>query len=136
MVTPVVKRGAVAHLVKNFRMSERRACRVVGSDRTSVRYRARKPDDTMLRTRLKALAEERRRFVYRRLHVLLRQEGGVVNRRKVQRLYKEENLMVRLGNCRKRALGTCRPMEMPGPANGGAWPSSPTPSSMAAGSGC
>lgn len=113
MVTPVVKREAVAHLVKDFQMNERRACRVVGSDRTSVRYRARKPDDAALRTRLKALAEERRRFGYRRLHVLLRQEGCMANRKKVQRLYQEEKLMVRRRKCRKRALGTRRPMEMP-----------------------
>ena len=113
MVTPVVKREAVAHLRKDFGMSERRACRVVGSDRASVRYRATRPDDAALRQRLRTLAEERRRFGYRRLHVLLRQEGEVVNRKKVQRLYQEERLMVRRRKCRKRALGTRRPMEMP-----------------------
>ena len=47
-------------------MSERRACRVIGSDRTSVRYRGVRPDNGELRERLKALAPERRRFGYRR----------------------------------------------------------------------
>ena len=42
-------------------MSERRACRVLGADRTSVRYRATRPGDSALRDRLKALAQERRR---------------------------------------------------------------------------
>jgi hypothetical protein len=56
-------------------MSERRACRVIGTDRTSVRYQGVRPADNALRERLKALAEERRRFGYRRLHVLLRREG-------------------------------------------------------------
>ena len=51
-------------------MSERQACRVIGVDRSSVHYRASKPDDGVLRERLKALAQERRRFAYRRLHVL------------------------------------------------------------------
>ena len=76
-------------------MSQRRACRVVAVDRSSVRYRRRRPDDDALRERLKALAEERRRFGYRRLWVLLRREGHAVNRKRVYRLYKQERLMVR-----------------------------------------
>lgn len=62
-------------------MSERRACRALGVDRTSVRYQAARPDDRALRDRLKALAQERRRFSYRRLHVLLRREGHAINRK-------------------------------------------------------
>jgi hypothetical protein len=64
-------------------MSERRAIRVIGADRSAVRYRSTRPDDTALRDRLKslalALALERRRFGYRRLHVLLHRDGHVVN---------------------------------------------------------
>lgn len=63
-------------------MSERRACSVIGADRTSIRYRGRRPDDHDLRERLWALASERCRFGYRRLHVLLRRAGHVVNRRR------------------------------------------------------
>jgi hypothetical protein len=44
---------------------------VLGGDRTSVGYRTVRPDDAALRERRKALAQERRRFGYRRLHVLL-----------------------------------------------------------------
>jgi putative transposase len=57
------------YLRQTFEMSERRACRVIGTDRTSVRYQGVRPDDVALRERLKALAQERRRFGYRRLHV-------------------------------------------------------------------
>jgi putative transposase len=64
-----------------------------------------------LRVRLRALAEERRRFGYRRLHVLLRREGHAVNRKRVQRLYREEKLTVRRRGGRKRALGLRRPIE-------------------------
>lgn len=78
-----------------------------------VRWRSRRPDDTALRERLKALAEERRRFGYRRLHVLLRREGHLVNRKRVQRLYHEEKLMVRRRGGRKRALGARRPPDAP-----------------------
>ena len=80
MVTPAAHRAAAAHLQSAYGMSERRACRVLGVDRTSVRYQATRPDDGALRDRLKALAQERRRFGYRRLHVMLRREGHAVNK--------------------------------------------------------
>ena len=68
-----------------------------------IRYRRRRPDDADLRERLRDLAGARRRFGYRRLHVLLRQEGWTVNRKKTQRLYREEGLSVRRRRGRKRA---------------------------------
>ena len=95
MVKPAARREAAAYLRQAFQMSERRACRVIGTDRATVRYRALRPDDNALRERLKALAQQRRRFGYRRLHVLLRREGRVANRKRVQRLYREERLSVR-----------------------------------------
>jgi putative transposase len=72
-----------------------------------------RPNDGGLRERLKALAQERRRFGYRRLHVLLGREGHAVNRKRVQRLYREERLTVRRRGGRKRAIGTRRPMLTP-----------------------
>jgi len=75
MVTPAAGREAVAHLRGKFAMSERRACRVVAVDRSSLRYQRRRPDDDPLCEWLEALVEERRRFGYRRLWVLLRREG-------------------------------------------------------------
>lgn len=113
MVTPAARREAAAYLRQAYEMSERRACRVLGADRTSVRYQATRPDDDVLRERLKALAQERRRFGYRRLHVLLRREGHAVNKKRVQRLYREEKLTVRRRGGRKRAIGTRRPLEVP-----------------------
>ena len=117
MVTPAARREAAAHLRSAYEMSERRACRVLGVDRASVRYQAVRPDDGVLRDRLKALAQERRRFGYRRLHVMLRREGHAVNRKRVQRLYHEEKLSVRRRGGRKRAMGTRRPLETPLAAN-------------------
>ena len=111
MVTAAAHREAAAYLQSAYRMSERRACRVLGVDRSSVRYEATRLDDGVLRERLKVLAGERRRFGYRRLHVLLRREGHAVNRKRVQRLYREEKLTVRRRGGRKRALGTRRPPE-------------------------
>jgi putative transposase len=117
MVTPAAHREAAAYLQQTYEMSQRRACRVIDGDRASVRYQARRPDDGELRERLKALAQERRRFGYRRLHVLLRREGHAVNKKRVQRLYREERLMVRPRGGRKRAMGTRRPIETPAVAN-------------------
>jgi len=113
VVRPAARREAVAYLRHAFEMSERRACRVIGGDRTSVRYRGVRSDDGALRERLKALAQERRRFGYRRLHVLLRREGHAVNKKRVQRLYREERLTVRRRGGRKRAIGTRRPLVTP-----------------------
>jgi putative transposase len=56
MVTPTVKREAVAHLKGVHEMSERRACKVIGCDRMMVRYRSQRPDDPRLREQLIALA--------------------------------------------------------------------------------
>ena len=90
MVTPAAKREAVAHLRTSFEVSERRACAALGADRTSVRYRIGRPDDAGVRLRLRELAAVRRRFGYRRLHILMRREGFVVNHKKLRRLYCKE----------------------------------------------
>jgi len=109
VVTPVAMREAVAHLQDCHGMSERRACRVIDADRKSVRYRSTRDDDAGLREKLRKLANQRRRFGYRRLHILLRREGIVINRKKTQRLYKEEGLAVRRRRSRRRAVGTRAP---------------------------
>jgi putative transposase len=113
MVTPAAKREAVAHVRSAFELSERRACRIIGCVRMTVRYCSRRPWDIELRERLRALAHERRRFGYRRLHVLLRREGFIVNHKRLFRIYREERLMVRRRSGRKRALGTRTPMLVP-----------------------
>ena len=110
MVTPAARREAVAHLTQTYEMSERRACQIIQADRKMVRYRSRRPDDAALRERLRTLAADRRRFGYRRLHVLLRHEGHALNRKKTQRLYREEGLSVRRRRGRKRAMGARAPI--------------------------
>ena len=94
-------------------MSERRACKATGFCRMTMRYRAKRADDGALRERMKAIAHERRRFGYRRLHVLLRREGFTVNHKRLFRLYREERLKVRRRGGRKRAIGTRAPMTIP-----------------------
>lgn len=113
MVTPGAKREAVAHLCTVHEVSQRRACKVIGAERTSVRYRSIRPDEPAVRARLRELAGLRKRFGYRRLHILLAREGIRMNHKKLRRLYAEERLQVRRRIGRKRALGTRVPMALP-----------------------
>jgi putative transposase len=111
MVTPAAERKAIAHLVERHAMSERRACKAIGCCRMTVKYQSARPDDRALRDRMIAMARERRR--YRRLHVLLKREGHIVNHKRLFRLYREEKLAVRRRGGRKRAIGTRAPMLVP-----------------------
>ena len=93
--------------------SQRRACALVGMDPKTYRYESRRPDDAGIRKRLRELAEQRRRFGYRRLHILLAREGIRLNHKKLYRIYREERLTVRKRGGRKRALGTRAPLLLP-----------------------
>ena len=117
VVTPAAKRDAVAHLCKVHEVSQRRACSVLGVDRSSVRYRSVRPDDADLRKAMRDVAGERRRFGYRRVHLMLERQGWHVNQKKIRRIYREERLQVKRRGGRKRALGTRRPMLVPNRPN-------------------
>lgn len=110
MVGPAAKREAVAHLRAVMGLSERRACSIVAADRKMVRYRPCRPPDMELRGRLRDLANERRRFGYRRLFILLRRDGEPSGINRIYRLYREEGLTVRKRRARRRAVGTRAPI--------------------------
>ena len=112
-----MKREAVMHLQAAFGLSERRACRIVGADRKMVRYRSRRPPDWALRMRLRDLANERRRFGYRRLFILLRREGEPSGLNRIYRLYREEGLAVRKRRRRRKAAGSRAPILVEARAN-------------------
>lgn len=99
--------------IKEKGYSQRRACALVGMAPRVYRYQSSRSHDAGLRQRLKELSSERRRFGYRRLHLLLKREGVEVNWKKLYRIYKEERLIVRKRGGRKRALGTRAPMAIP-----------------------
>lgn len=117
MVTPAAKRQAVAHACDKHGVSQRRACAILNIDRSTVRYTSVRPDDAYLREAMKKVAAERRRFGYRRIHVMLERQGISINQKKLRRLYREEKLQVRKRGDRKRALGTRRPMVLLSTAN-------------------
>ncbi len=110
MVGPAAKREAVAHLRNVLQMSERRACILISADRKMIRYRSRRPPDVELRTRLRDLANQRRRFGYRRLFILLRERGEPSGVNRIYRLYREEGLTVRKRKARRKAIGTRTPI--------------------------
>lgn len=105
-----MKREAVAYLQAEHGLSERRACLIAGADRKMIRYQSQRPPDTELRGRLRELANERRRFGYRRLFILLRREGEPSGINRVYRLYREEGLTVRKRKARRKAIGTRAPI--------------------------
>ena len=127
MVTPTAKRQAVAHACVVHGVSKRRACRILGVNRSSVRYRSRRASDDAARLRIRELAAQRRRFGYRRLHVLLGREGWRMNRKRFRRLYREEKLQVHRRSGRKRALAWVHRWRCPmHPTSVGRWNSHPT----------
>jgi len=111
MVTAAQRRRAVEHL-KNRRVSERRACRLVGFSRSAAWYRPRGRDDAALRARLRKLAEQYPRYGYPTLHGMLRLEGLVRNPKRTYRLYREEGLQVRTKR-RKKLIRPRVPMAVP-----------------------
>src|ERR1700739_1422702 len=82
-----------------------------------IRYRSRRPAESELRARLRDLANARRRFGYRRLFVLLRQEGEPCGLNRIYRLYREEGLTVRKRRARRRAVGPRSPILVEARAN-------------------
>lgn len=102
MTAPALRRQAACQIIEAYGYSERRACQLVELNRRTMR-RVPPPDrDEDLRRRLRELAEKRRRFGCPRLYLLLRREGLVVNHKRVERLYREEALSLRLRPKRKR----------------------------------
>lgn len=93
-------------LIEQHALSERKACKLVGLQRSTARYKSRKADDSLLIEKIKSIAYEKKRFGYRRIHVLLKRENININHKKVFRLYKECGLKVLKRGGRKRALGT------------------------------
>ena len=98
-------------------LSERRACQIIDADRKMIRYKSRRAPDIALRKRLRDLANERRRFGYRRLFILLRREGEPSGINRIYRVYREEGLTVRKRRARRKAIGTRAPILVEARAN-------------------
>jgi putative transposase len=95
VVGPRAEREAVRVARKEGKLSERRACELIGMNRGSWRYQRKERNEAALRARLREMAGERPRFGYRRLQRMLCREKWVVNHKRVYRLYREEGLSMR-----------------------------------------
>jgi transposase InsO family protein len=97
----------VEHLEAGFEVSERRACEVVEQPRSTQRYEPQEADDEgRIVTRMLELVRAHPRYGYRRIWVLLRREGIVVNRKRIYRLWKQEGLKVPKKQRKKRRMGS------------------------------
>lgn len=90
-------------MAERFGLSQRRVCRLLQADRHTLRYRSRRQEDGALRTRMREIAESKRRYGCPRIYVRLRREGWHVNHKKVERLYREEGLSLRHRRRKKAA---------------------------------
>ncbi len=100
-------------MVERFKLSERRACRLIGVRRSSYRYRVKRREPIELREKLRALAEQRKRFGYRRLYVLLRRQGLRINHKRVYQVYRQEGLSLRLRRRKRRSSAVRAPLPTP-----------------------
>lgn len=91
------------YVIESFGLSQRRASGLIGIGRNTLRHEPKQDKDGDLRKRMKELAEQRRRFGCRRLHVLLKREGLVDNHKRSERIYREEKLALRIRRRKKLA---------------------------------
>jgi putative transposase len=98
----------VTRVKEEYRVSERRACRAFGFERSVIKYRSVRPAQELLRARIREIAEIRVSYGYRRVHVLLKREGWPVNGKRVYRLYREEGLSLRRKRPKRRRAVVAR----------------------------
>ena len=116
MVSPQARREAVELLMTARAMGVTRACGLVGISRSVFRYEStRAASNAALTERLATLAAEKRRYGYRRLHVLIRREGHLVNWKRVYRLYREADLAVR--RRKRKRIGPVERRPLPKPTS-------------------
>jgi len=110
VVGPQAKRHAVNYLVAQHAISERKACGLAEASRSTCRYRS-KPKDKTIEKRLIELANIRKSYGYRRLHILLKREGYVVNHKRVYALYGKNNLARRKKKKKRYAIRIRKPLK-------------------------
>jgi helix-turn-helix protein len=123
---PARRRELARWIRERFGASVQQSCRLALLRRSTWYRRSHAKDQTLLRMRIRELALNRPRFGYLRIHVLLRREGWLINRKRVHRLYRLDGLQVRMRVRRRKRLSLhrgpyrCRAL----PISTGAWISS------------
>lgn len=110
----VRRKHVLPNVRAGWRVSERRACRILAVNRAALQYRSKRVDDPVLRARINEIARVRVRYGYRRITVLLRRDGWHVNHKRVRRIYREEGLAIRTKTPRRRRAAMVRqPQQKP-----------------------
>jgi putative transposase len=93
-LTPGRRRRAVDTLQERFGVSERRACRVAGQNRSTQRKQPRPPRDEneRLASRLREIAKEHPRWGWKTAHTILLRDGWTINRKRTRRIWRQEGL--------------------------------------------
>jgi putative transposase len=117
MVSPQAKREAVTVLMTERDFGVTRACGLLQISRALYRYQSRRLPCAALRERIAEIAALKRRYGYRRIHVLLRREGWPVNRKLTYRLYREAGLAVRRRKRKRIGPFERKPLPKPTAAN-------------------
>ena len=89
-------------------VSIRRACAAIRFDPKTYRYKSRRSGQAALEQRIKEICQTRVRFGYRRVHVLLRREGWLINEKKTRRIYKELDMQLRNKTPKRRVKAKLR----------------------------
>jgi putative transposase len=118
---PAHKRTLVEFLMEQFRVSERRSCRLIHISTSVYRYQATRDGQVSLRMRIKEIASVRVRYGYKRIHVLLRREGWEVNHKRVYRIYCEEGLNLRAKRPKRRVSAAHRVKSPPATCLNESW---------------
>ncbi len=94
--------------MSEWKVSQRGACRVLQLDPTSYRYKSRRPAQATLESKIKEICQTRVRYGYRRVHVLLKREGWMINHKKTRRIYRELGLQLRSKTPKRRVKAKLR----------------------------
>ncbi|MCC0055317.1 MAG: IS3 family transposase [Rhodobiaceae bacterium] len=105
---PARKRKLVDGMLVDWGISIRRACKALKFDTSTYHYKSRRTGQAALERRIKEICETRVRFGYRRVHVLLRREGWVINMKKTRRIYNELGLQLRNKHPKRRVKAKLR----------------------------
>ena len=116
------RKVVLPHVRRAWNLSERRACAILTVNRRAVRYLSvRKDLSTALRMRIRDIAATRIRYGQRRIYILLRREGWMVNIKRVARIYREEGLSIRTKTPRRRRAAVVREQSAPPTAPNQSW---------------
>jgi putative transposase len=104
-----------------WKVSVRRACRVLRFDPKSYRYRSRRPGQAALEDRIRTICQTRVRYGYRRVHVLLRREGWLINEKRTRRVYNEIGMQLRNKTPKRRVKAALRADRTPPSRSNEVW---------------